>query len=111
MSVEEARRAIVGAFSNYLRANCRRILSIARLTGQKYVKISFHGLYRHYEPTENFPRFTNAFELLKNKGEISELLRVKNLKVVEEDEEMHILIPLEVLEDLCLRVDKDDDLE
>ena len=111
MSVEEARRAIVGAFSNYLRANCRRILSIARLTGQKYVKISFHGLYRHYEPTENFPRFTNAFELLRSKGEISELLRIENLKVIEEDEEMHILIPLEVLEDLCLRIGKDGELE
>jgi len=107
VSIEEARGAIMKALLNYLHANCRRILSIAKITGQKYVKISLHGLYRHYKPEENFPRFIHAFELLRNKNELSRTLEIENLKIVKEDNEVHLLLSIEALENLCSKIVED----
>ncbi len=40
----------------------------AEISGQKYIEISFRGLYRYYTPSKKYPRFMDAIsEAIKNK--------------------------------------------
>ncbi len=103
--INEAKEAVRNAIFNYLRANCRRDVSMASITGQKFVKVSFYGLFRYYEPTENFPRFSSAYEFLKSRNvNLGEVIGIREVEVVEENGELHLVFKREVLERLCYEV-------
>ncbi len=99
--IEEALKAIRKAILEYLRVNCRRILSMAGITGQRLVKVELRGLFRYYESTPNFPKFIQAYKYLDRcKG--PEFIRDR-IGFIAEGE--YAIFEIHELEDLCKAVE------
>lgn len=55
---------------------------MATLTGQKRIRMEFHGLFKHYTPSENFPRFMDVLSYVLTcvgLDEVKRLLRAQNV--------------------------------
>ncbi len=63
-----ALRAFAIAFSRYLIRNGRRTLSIARLTGQKSIRIAIRALMREHDSSTGFLRFMEVLSTIKDCG-------------------------------------------
>lgn len=98
--IEEAANSIRASIEKYLQSNCRRILSLAKLIVQKRVKMEFHGFFRYYVPSTNFPRFIDAYSYLI-KCYVDQIdffqaeLKLKN---------QYLEVSIEGLEKLCLGI-------
>ena len=101
--VEKARAFVAGAVRGYLRANCRRILSLARAAEQSRVRVEMHGPFRYYEGDEELPRFLNAFEVLFRCLDSEELEEVVGGRVAvgKGEEPLYIEMDVGFVEELC----------
>ena len=84
--LEEARELIVSALKSYMLSNCRRTVSIAKLTEQKRIRMEFHGLFKHYTPSENFPRFMDVLRYVLTCVGLDEVKRLLRAQEVVPDE-------------------------
>jgi len=103
--VEEALQLLREALENYLRSNCRKILSLAKAAGQERLRIELYGLFRYFSPSENFPRFMHAFEYASrcsSEDRLREALAFEEMQLDEEDERLSKLVyRVETIEGLC----------
>lgn len=88
--------AFARALVNYLKANGLRIISISKLTGQKYVLISFRGLFRYHDPFTGYVKFMDAWDEAVSDGFL-EVLKRKNIELIK-NEELYLKFPLDLLE-------------
>ena len=98
--LNEAIEALRNALYSYLYANCRRTLSMIKLTGQKRLRLEFHGLFRHYSPTENFPRFMDAYSYIlqcRDRELITDVLECEEIN----EQELYIVFNSRKYEELC----------
>jgi hypothetical protein len=100
--VKEALNAIRGALMAYLKVSCKKSLSIIRLTGQKRLRIDFYGLFNYYDPTDNFPRFMDAYSYAVKCAGQEKVNEVLEGEVIGgSDTGYQISIPSEKYEKLC----------
>lgn len=100
--VGKARELVLEALKGYLRANCKRIVSLARLAGQSRVKMEMHGVYRYYSGDEELPRFVNAFAvLLRCLGEEVHRVFGGRVEIGEGGEPLYIELPIDVVDTVC----------
>jgi len=98
--VGEAMEAIRASIRGYLAANCRRTLALARLAGQERVRLEYRGFYRHYQPTQSFPKFTDALRYLFKC--LEEEVEVDGIELAASaGSSAHATISLRTLEELC----------
>jgi len=74
-ALNQATNAVVRAVRSYLASNCLRILSLSAVAGQETVKIEFLGLFRYYQPSTAFPKFSDAINCLKQCNAIDRIRR------------------------------------
>lgn len=88
-------------FKKYLKKHGRRILSIAKLTGQRKVKIGLKGLYWYYEEySPNYPKLEHLVEgILNDKVELSKLNKL-GIRFVRMDKELYVELNIKILENL-----------
>lgn len=101
--LEEARELIVTALKSYMLSNCKRAVSMAKLTGQKRIRMEFYGLFRHYTPSENFPRFMDVFSYLLSCVGLDEVRRLLRAQDVVPDE-VYAVYSYEEYAKLCQEV-------
>ena len=100
--VKEALNAIRGALMAYLKVSCKKSLRIIRLTGQKRLRVDFYGLFNYYDPTDNFPRFMDAYSYAVKCVGQEKVNEVLEGEVIEGGDTGHqIAIPSERYEELC----------
>ncbi len=88
---------------HYLARNGLKILSLARLAGQRYVRISALGLYRYYKPLPNEPKmFAEILEKLHKDTELSMYLGNSGIriKVTSSKYKYEVVLSLETLRNL-----------
>jgi len=102
--VKEALESIRNALMKHLRISCRRSLTIVRLTGQRRIIIDFYGLYNCYEGTEDFPRFTDAYNYALRCVGLSTVSQVLEGVITEEELGQQLILDVKKYEDLCREV-------
>jgi len=91
----------VETFKRYLRKHGIRILAIAKLTGQKKVKIGLKGLYRYYvEYSPNYPKLEQLVKAIISSEKEKSLLDKIGLKLVRMNDELYIELSVNKLEEL-----------
>lgn len=99
--------AIFRALYNYLKANGKRIISISEITGQKYVLISFYGLYRYHDITTGYYKFMDAWnEGIKD--DLLNLLKRISIRVIRENNNNYLQVSLQLLKELIYFIDSYD---
>ncbi|MCC6016348.1 MAG: hypothetical protein LM582_04820 [Desulfurococcaceae archaeon] len=104
----EALDSVRSSVERYLLVNCRRIVSMARIAMQRNVKIEFHGFFRYYIPSPNFPRFMDAFTYIAQciGGDIK--IYVNNFEITFKDN--YAVVLAKVLNDLCMYLNEKQEL-
>jgi len=103
--VKEALDSIRSALAEYLKASCRRSLTMVRLTGQKRLRIDFYGLYSYYKGTENFPRFEDAYGYATHCMSLATVSQLLEGAISEEGESGHqLVLSIEKFESMCKEV-------
>jgi hypothetical protein len=83
----------------YLEKRCKEIIEYISITSQKKLRISLRALYTHYQPTEEYPRFTDA--LRKALEKMPQLLRSMGFDIEGAGTEEFLIISREEIEKLC----------
>ncbi len=100
--VEEALAAIREALMSFLFANCRRTMTMIELTGQKRVRLEFYALFRHYNPSENFPRLMDALSYVQRCRGLEAVEQVLGGEILEpESDEPTLVLESEKFVELC----------
>ncbi len=91
----------IRTFKKYLGKHGKRILSIAKITGQKKVKIGLKGLYWFYkEYSPNYPRLEYLVkDILNDKDELTKL-NALGIRLVKIDHEIYIELDIKTLENI-----------
>lgn len=100
MGCNEAYVTFVKALFEHLKANGKRVVSIASLTGQKHILISIYGLMKHHDPSLGYLRFSHVMNELINECDLDEVLARYKCEIVEENGEIHLKFPLDFLSKL-----------
>ena len=100
--VEKAQKLVLEALKGYLRANCKRIVSLARLAGQSRVKMEMHGVYKYYSGDEELPRFVSAFAvLLRCLGEDVHRILGGRVRISEGGEPLYVELSVDAVDTVC----------
>lgn len=100
-TLRTAEELIRSALESYMVSNCKRTVSMAKLTGQTRVKLEFHGLFRHYTPSEEFPRFMNALSYVVKCGGVEKLKEILRARDVVLEGDMYVIYDFVGYEKIC----------
>lgn len=102
--VEKALESIRKSVEKYLISNCLRVVSLAKVAMQSSVRIEFHGLYKYFTPSPEYPLFKDAYEyIVKCLGMDVEVDVHQRSFILREG---YILVPVNVLEEVCMKLVK-----
>jgi len=103
--VKHALELLKEALQGYLRANCKRVVSMAKLAGQSRVRIELYGPFRYFTSTEEFPRFTDALNTIIECMGIESVCRALGCidfsRHSEDDRLWYLVYEVSKLEELC----------
>ncbi len=100
-ALNTAEELIRAALESYMLSNCRRTVSMAKLTGQRRIRLEFHGLFRHYTPSEEFPRFMNALNYVVKCSGIERLKKILRARDVVLEGDMYVVYDFAEYEKMC----------
>ncbi len=108
MNVEGREKPLIAFFRSllsYLEVHGLKIISLAELTGQEYIRIGFHGVYRHHDESSGYRYFIEIISSLSENDK--DKLRGLGIEIYRDDKlgDHFIKLPLKTLK--CIIVNKE----
>ena len=108
MRVEDREKPLIAFFRSllsYLEVHGLKIISLAELTGQEYIRIGFHGIYRHHNESTGYRYFIEIISSLSESDK--DKLRSLGIEIYHDDKlgDYFIKLPLKNLK--CFMVNKE----